>query len=97
VARSLLQLVQAACSELGLTQPNTVIGNTDPNIAQLLGLAQREGRTLVKKANNKGGWTTLRTEWSFNLIPSQAVIGASNIGTTCTITTALAHNLSIGQ
>lgn len=98
MARSLLTLVQACCSELGLTpQPTTVFGNNDPNIAQLLGLAQREGRTFVKRANNKGGWTALRTEYTFNLVPSQAITAGTNIGTTCTITTALAHNLMPGQ
>jgi hypothetical protein len=97
MARSLLQLVQAACGEMSLAQPSTVFGNQDKNIAQLLALAQREGKDCSGRANSRGGWSALRKDWTFNMVPSQVISSGSAAGNVCTITTATAHGLSIGN
>ena len=45
---TLLQLVDQVTAELGLTQPTSVIGSTNNQTVQLLGLAQRLGKDLVR-------------------------------------------------
>jgi len=55
---TLLTMVQAAAAELNLTIPTTVIGNSNQNIKQLLGLANRAGQMLVKR----GSFQELREE-----------------------------------
>ncbi len=97
MARTLLALVQAACGEMGLTQPLAVFGNPDLNIQQMLALANREGREFAHRANDKGGWTALRKDYGFNLVPSQTVVSGAAVGATCTLTCAAAHGLSVGQ
>jgi hypothetical protein len=45
---TLLELVDQVSAELGLTQPTSVIGSTNNQTVQLLGLAQRLGKDLVR-------------------------------------------------
>jgi hypothetical protein len=65
--RTLLQLIQQACGELGLLQPNNIFGNTDQQVVQLLALAQREGLETYKMSNGTYGWEVLRREYLFNV------------------------------
>lgn len=69
--RTLLQLLQATTAELGLQQPLTVIGSTDPQIMQILALANREGKTFSAMANGAGGWQAMRKEHTFPLVDAQ--------------------------
>lgn len=71
--RSFLQLVQAACAEMALQQPTTVIGNPDQTTTQLLALCQREGAEFFKEETLYGGWSVLRTDYTFNMVPGQTV------------------------
>lgn len=64
---TLLQMIQQACSELGLLQPTTIFGNSDQQIIQLLGLAQREGFETFKMTTRDYGWEALRKEYLFNV------------------------------
>lgn len=64
--RTLVQLVQDACNELGIPTPNTVVGNVDSNVQQLLALAQREGKEYYSLAHRICGWQQLRTQHLFN-------------------------------
>lgn len=73
--RTLLQMVQNACAELALTQPTSLFGNSNPQAAQFLALAQREGYDFSKKRNGIGGWTALRTEYQFTLTGSGLLAG----------------------
>jgi hypothetical protein len=82
---------------MSLAQPSTVFGNPDLNVQALLALAQREGREFSKRRNDKGGWSALRKDFNFNMIPSQAISSALAVGTACTVTTAAAHSFSTGQ
>lgn len=62
--KTLLQLVNTAQAELGLTQSATVIGNTDPTTVQMLALLNLELDEL--RSEKQQGWTVLQTE--FNLV-----------------------------
>lgn len=66
MARTLLQLVQAACSELSLSQPSQVFGATDQQTIQMLALMQRVGYEIARQPGQFGGWPQLRGEWVFN-------------------------------
>lgn len=59
----LLIIVQKAMVLVGLSpQPTTVIGNTDPTIAQMLAFAEQTGRELAERFN----WTNLDTAGQVN-------------------------------
>lgn len=64
---TLLQLMQQACFELGLPAPATVIGNPDQQVAQLLALAQREGKSMLARGVAIGGWQMASKEYVFTL------------------------------
>jgi hypothetical protein len=46
---TLLELIQQVTGELGLSSPSFVVGNTDPQIVQLLALANRLGRDISRQ------------------------------------------------
>jgi hypothetical protein len=60
---TILSIVQNACSDLGIAQPTTVIGNTDNQVVQLLSLANREGKDL----SSRGRWTALQKQATFTM------------------------------
>lgn len=75
---SLLTVCQAAMGEIGLPVPTTIVGNTDPNIIQLLSLANRSGKELAEDASAAGYWQFLRKQYVFQ---------TTGVGPyTCTIT-----------
>ena len=58
---TLLTIVTGAADEIGLERPETIIGNTDPQIRQLLRSANQEGQHLVSVYD----WEILQKEGSF--------------------------------
>lgn len=58
---TLLQIIQRAQAELGLSQAATVIGNTDATTTQMLALANRALDEL--RRCNPTGWTALQFEY----------------------------------
>jgi len=76
---SLLTTIQDACSELSLAVPNTVIGNSDPQITQLLALANSEGQEFCKLQGPWGGWPELNRVKTFNLLPVGPYTGNSTL------------------
>lgn len=66
---SLLTTIQDCCNELSLAVPATVIGNPDPQVQQLLALANLEGQTFSQLQGPWGGWPELNTVYTFNLVP----------------------------
>lgn len=58
---SLLTIVQKACQRIKIDVPNSVVGNTDEDIVQLLGLANEEGEELAAR----GQWSGLVQEQTF--------------------------------
>jgi hypothetical protein len=77
---SLLLLVQQACSELGLAAPDTVVGNPDLQVTQLLALANREGREMFARGVAIGGWQMLRKEQVFNVQSTGVFSGSYALG-----------------
>lgn len=69
--KTLRQIVHAACDEMGITRPSSLVGSTDPQAQQLLSLAQLEGRELASRENWQGGWPQLRTTQSITLVNGQ--------------------------
>lgn len=70
--RTLLQLIADTCNELGIDAPSAVIASTDPQIKQLLALAQREGMEYYDAGTRLGGWQELVTEYTFPTVASTA-------------------------
>lgn len=58
---TLLSVVSGACERLGLTRPAAVATTNDQTISQILGLAQEEGKDLVKRHT----WQALQAEHTF--------------------------------
>lgn len=78
--KTLLTLVSDACNELGITAPSSVIGNTDPQIIQLLALANREGRDFYNQGFRKDGWQILRKEHTFTINAVSGLTGTFTAG-----------------
>lgn len=49
---SLLTMIQHVCGRVGVPRPQTVIGNTDETIIQMLEIANDEGEVLTRRAND---------------------------------------------
>lgn len=63
-----LTLVRTACLRLGLIPaPTAVVTSSDPQILQLLALANEEGQTLAEATN----WQALRAEATFTTVAAQ--------------------------
>jgi hypothetical protein len=65
MSRTILELVQAFCNEVGVTQITQVVGSTDDLTLQILALANREGSELSGIATSFGGWQALHKEHTF--------------------------------
>jgi hypothetical protein len=61
---TLLQLVQAACGEMGLPQPNAVASSTDLQVLQILALMNKVGSDIITNEN----WEGLDKEYRFNTV-----------------------------
>ena len=94
---NLLGLVQQACGELGLTAPNSVIGNPD-STATLFGyFANRVGRDLMQVPKNNGGWQVLRKEWTFNTAASGIITGVFTSGSPTITAVSNTANVAVGM
>ena len=61
--RSLLQIVTAACDELGLPRPSSVVSSTGQTERLMLSLANREGFESARISGPNDGWPELRKEY----------------------------------
>lgn len=68
--KNILQIVQDVTRELGLTVPNAVTTSSDPQVVQLLALANLEGKLLSELSGPNEGWPVLRKEQTITLVPS---------------------------
>lgn len=71
---TVLQIVRDACSEIGITAPNTAVGSTDLQIIQITQLANREGKSLA----NRYPWTALVQQATYTTLAAEdqgALIG----------------------
>lgn len=60
---ALLGMIQKVCRRVGLAVPTTVIGNTDPQIVQLLEIANEEGEDLAAQTS----WSYMQRENTFTV------------------------------
>lgn len=74
--KTLLEIVNTAQAELGLTQSSTIIGNTDPTTVQMLALLNLELDELRKEKQQ--GWTVLQTEFNLSVLPPVTITGDLN-------------------
>jgi len=68
---SLLTLIQGAALKIGVDRPNTVIGNSNVEVMELLELANEEGLELTRR----GDWRKLRRELLFTTIVGETQTG----------------------
>lgn len=80
MARTFLELIQAACDEIGIPQPSSIIGSVDDQSRQLLALANREGKDFSVMANSRGGWQNLHKEYAFQINVPAATTGNTTAG-----------------
>lgn len=64
---SILTIIQDMTSVVGLNKPSTATGSSDPQVIQLVSLANEEVRSLAARYP----WQTLIREQSFNTVASQ--------------------------
>lgn len=84
---NLLQIVQAITGELGLPQPSAVVGNTDPQIIQILALLNKTGQDLITEYE----WQRLDKEYRFNTVtlPMSGTITSGSAVVTVASTTGI--------
>jgi hypothetical protein len=69
---SLLTCVQQAADRLGIVRPSSVIGSSDQQVRQLLGLAQQEGKELARRHP----WQAIIKEKTITATASETQSGA---------------------
>ena len=92
MAYTLLQLVDQVSGELGLTQPAAVIGSTNNQTVQLLALAQRLGKDLVRDYE----WQRLVKAYVFQTTPATITTGTITSGSSV-ITSITTTGLQVGN
>lgn len=70
---NILQLTRQTCQELGISAPAGVVLSSDPTYTQLLAIAQRVGRDLVR-------------EWEWQRLVKESLISVSTLATAGTLT-----------
>jgi hypothetical protein len=69
---SILTITQDVSNRIGLPVPSTVIGSSDTQVRQLLGLAQQEGKELSRR----GPWQVLTKEKTITATATETQTGA---------------------
>jgi len=80
---TLLQIIQAVYNELslGVTQPASVIGNTDQQVTQLLAIANREGNNFYNQGfGTDSGWQALRRQNNITIAAVSNLTGTFTSG-----------------
>ena len=73
---TLIELVDQVCGEIGIQQPNSVIGNTDLQVIQLLSLCNRLGKDLVRDYE----WNRLVKAYVFQTTAATTTTGTITAG-----------------
>lgn len=92
MAYTLLQLVDQVSGELGLSQPAAVIGSTNNQTVQLLALAQRLGKDLVRDYE----WQRLVKAYVFQTTAATVTTGTITSGSSV-ITSITTTGLQVGN
>ena len=69
---SLLSLIQDVADRTGIPRPSVVVGSSDTQVRQLLGLAQQEGKELSRR----GPWQDLTKEKTITATATETQTGA---------------------
>ena len=69
---SLLTIIQDVADRIGLVRPSSIVGASDPQVRQLLALANQEGRELARRY----GWQAITFEKTFTTIAQESQTGA---------------------
>lgn len=85
MSKTLLQLVQDASNEMGLTSPNNVVGNTSADVVQLYSLLNALGNELQRQFN----WQALEKEYRFYTVTKTGTGSTTANSTAVTLTSAL--------
>ena len=80
MALTLLQIVEQVTNELGITEPSSVIGNTDEQVIQLKALCDRVGWDLVREHE----WRRLVKENVFETTAVTTILGLVSSANTIT-------------
>src|SRR6266850_2162706 len=87
---SLISIVQKFCLRTGVPKPVTMMGNTDPQVAQILTLLEEECEEL----NSRAAWKALTNEATF-LTKAQEDQGTlASLGSGPTLTNGLRYILN---
>ena len=65
---SLLTMTQQVCRRIGIVSPNAIVTSADPQIIQLLALANEDGEELARRYP----WQTLRKESTFTTVATES-------------------------
>ena len=92
---SLLSIVQTVCQEVGIPVPNAAITSSDPQVQQMVALANREGRELASLSVKDACWSVLQKQY---LLTTQyvALTGCSTVFSSTTVTVPSTTGISAG-
>jgi len=69
---TLLSIVQSAATKIGIPQPATIVGNSEPQVETLLTFANEEGEELARM----GQWEEITVEKTFTAVAAAEQTGA---------------------
>lgn len=93
MALTCLQIIQAAYSEMGLTQPGAVVGSSDPQVIQFLALANRVGVDVARDFE----WRQLDKQYVFQTSAGGTVTGNTTLNSTVVSGVSSTASLSAGM
>ncbi|WP_155714148.1 hypothetical protein [Burkholderia cepacia] len=95
--KTLLRIVQEVMGDFGLPQPQTVIGNADKTVQQMLIHATRIGEELAAKGSLNDGWPVMRKEYTFNLVGYGGYTGNTTAGSNVITGMPSVANIAVGM
>lgn len=95
--KPLLKIVQEVMGDLGLPQPQLVIGNTDKTVQQMLVHATRIGEDLAARGSMNEGWPVMRKEYTFNLVGYGGFTGNTTEGSNVITGMPSTANITVGM
>jgi hypothetical protein len=95
--KTLLRIVQEVMGDLGLPQPQLVIGNTDKTVMQMLVHATRVGEDLAARGSMNEGWPVMRKEYTFNLVGYGGFTGNTTAGSNVITGMPSTANITLGM
>ena len=93
---SLLSMVQTVCLEVGIPQPNAALTSNDPQILQIVALAQREGKELAAFPVKDGAWSVLQKQYLFTT-QFLTVAGCTLVAGSAAVTVPSSTGITVGM